>query len=255
MQGCGLNTMFQIKRFCSKDKYPLKFKFAFTLAEVLITLGILGVVAAFTIPTLVSRAQESVYINQLRTAYSIFSRAYKSAINEEGDPETWDIGQSWSIDGSLKLYNILKRHLQLSEDCGSAQGCFYTGTYKALFGNNYSSTYQPRIHPQFARARLANGMSFAIWSNGSGCENDLCGSIFVDINGDKKPNQAGLDFFVFNITAKNGVVGRNSNVDCKYKDTSDFNGRCCTAWVLQMGNMDYRRRDISHDWNKFLGTE
>lgn len=66
---------------------PKRSRFAFTLAEVLITLGIIGIVAAMTIPTLTQRYREKVLINRLKDTYSIFSQAYKLAVNEYDSPE------------------------------------------------------------------------------------------------------------------------------------------------------------------------
>ncbi len=47
--------------------------YAFTLAEVLITLGIIGIVAAMTLPTIIQKQQEKVLINQLKVANSTIS--------------------------------------------------------------------------------------------------------------------------------------------------------------------------------------
>ena len=57
-----------------------KFK-AFTLAEVLITLGIIGVVAALTLPTLIQNHQKQVYVTQLKKAYSTINNAYNKMAN------------------------------------------------------------------------------------------------------------------------------------------------------------------------------
>ena len=57
---------------------------AFTLAEVLITLGIIGVVAALTLPSLVQNYRKSVVENKLKASYSIISNAVKMAEVENG---------------------------------------------------------------------------------------------------------------------------------------------------------------------------
>src|SRR5574344_1363304 len=59
-------------------------KFAFTLAEVLIVLGIIGVVAALTIPNLIKHTQEQETVSQLQKVYTTLSEAYKSAENDYG---------------------------------------------------------------------------------------------------------------------------------------------------------------------------
>ena len=50
---------------------------AFTLAEVLITLGIIGVVAALTMPALISNYKKTVYVNQLKKSVSVIENGWK----------------------------------------------------------------------------------------------------------------------------------------------------------------------------------
>lgn len=63
--------------------------FGFTLAEVLITLGIIGIVAAMTIPTLMTKFAKSRTETQLKTFYSKINQTVKMSIAENGDPEGW----------------------------------------------------------------------------------------------------------------------------------------------------------------------
>ena len=57
---------------------------AFTLAEVLITLGIIGVVAAMTMPALVSHHQKMVFKNQYKKLYSTLYQAYNKSVYDVG---------------------------------------------------------------------------------------------------------------------------------------------------------------------------
>ena len=66
-------------------------KKAFTLAEVLITLGIIGVVAAMTMPTLIQKQQDVATVSRLEKAYSILSQAVISAQQEYGEIDFWTI--------------------------------------------------------------------------------------------------------------------------------------------------------------------
>lgn len=245
----------------------INLKSGFTLAEVLITLAIIGVVAALTMPTLIQKYQEKVFIEKLKQAYSIFSQATRLATAENGAVKDWDIGTFKKddapvvMDGSLKLYNILSSYLRKSKNCADESGCFGEN-YITLDGGKYS--FQPNTHSMYAKGILANGISFAIASNGSGCNSvtvkgydDICGVIYVDLNSYKGPNQAGVDYFGFYITSK-GVQpiglpqfdgGINEYV-CLYNQHKSGNGIGCTAWVLANGNMDYRRQDITNEWFK-----
>ena len=64
-----------------------KFIAAFTLAEILITLGIIGVVAAMTIPSIIIDYQKKHTVEALKKAYSTLDQALVSSIFENGEPE------------------------------------------------------------------------------------------------------------------------------------------------------------------------
>lgn len=70
-------------------------KFGFTLSEVLITLGIIGVVAAMTIPILITNYQKKETVTKLRRAISILNQAYRLSFDDNGDAsaqEAMDMG-------------------------------------------------------------------------------------------------------------------------------------------------------------------
>lgn len=253
----------ELKNMTIKEKgatgQPKRSRFAFTLAEVLITLGLIGIVAAMTIPTLTQRYREKVLINRLKDTYSIFSQAYKLAVNEYDSPEGWDIGEKASHDGAVKVYNYFKPFLKLGQDCGEEYGCF-ASSYSTFSGVEYG--FAPYGHPLYARGVLMNGVAFAFASAGSGCSvydepqyGDYCAMLYIDVNGYDLPNKTGIDYFGFIITPT-GVVplgrpddkGLGNGYTCTYKGKNSGNGTGCTAYVLKKGNMDYLRRDISNDW-------
>src|SRR5574344_1468101 len=64
---------------------------AFTLAEVLITLGIIGVVAALTIPTLINSYQEKANVSKFLKTYSALNQAFLMATTEYGPVEDWGL--------------------------------------------------------------------------------------------------------------------------------------------------------------------
>ena len=77
----------------------LKKKTAFTLAEVLITLGIIGVVAAMTMPVLVANHRKSVVETRLQKFYSVMNQAIIQSEIENGDKSTWNINME--VDGDF----------------------------------------------------------------------------------------------------------------------------------------------------------
>lgn len=85
-------------------------KFGFTLAEVLITLGIIGVVAALTMPTLIQSHKKHVVETRLKHFYSVINQAVKLSEAYNGDKTTWSVsenGQFWNyIEPYLKYTKI-----------------------------------------------------------------------------------------------------------------------------------------------------
>ena len=77
-------------------------KSGFTLAEVLITLGIIGVVAAMTIPTLMMNYQKQVWESKLKKAYSVATNACERMLVEENvflSKTDWDSFEtSWDFE-------------------------------------------------------------------------------------------------------------------------------------------------------------
>ena len=82
-----------------------KRKVAFTLAEVLITLGIIGVIAALTIPSLIQKQNDRVAINKFKKMYSIYCQAYQRAITDNG---------GYYKDWSEKPIDVLQNYLNVA---------------------------------------------------------------------------------------------------------------------------------------------
>ena len=82
---------------------------AFTLAEVLITLGIIGVVAALTLPSLIENHKKQVIVSRLNKVYSTLGNAFITAKEHEGEVDSWnlvDYTQSTEYENNV-LYYIL----------------------------------------------------------------------------------------------------------------------------------------------------
>ena len=106
-------------------------KAAFTLAEVLITLGIIGVVAAMTMPSLIQNYQEKATVTKLKKCYSLVSQAYVSILNDEGGSDTLQAGDD------LEMMEKFGKYLKYQKTCGRNKGCFPNVTYKSVTGNGY----------------------------------------------------------------------------------------------------------------------
>ena len=80
-----------INRSRSNIYNSTKNKTAFTLAEVLITLGIIGVVAAMTLPTVINNYQKKETISKLKKFYAILGNTTSMAMAEYGDTVNWEL--------------------------------------------------------------------------------------------------------------------------------------------------------------------
>ncbi len=98
-------------------------KYGFTLAETLITLVIIGVVAALTIPTLSTKYQEHVEKTQVKKTISVIYQALKKAEAENGDFDNW----ATNINGNgnvILIMENMRQQLKIAEYCGfDKDGC------------------------------------------------------------------------------------------------------------------------------------
>ena len=242
-------------------------KAAFTLAEVLITLGIIGVVAAMTIPTLISNYQEKQTVTALKKAYSTLSQAYKMAVIESGVSSRWSYPTA-SKDAHLLLFEKLKPFLRVNETCLFEAGCM-ADSYKSLDGKN---TLNYGISTNYPKAVLSDGMSVLFSSYGNSykdfssrfgwdSKNYATGTLLVDINGKSGPNITGRDIFTFILT-DNGILPNGQPTRNYYYEDEDGEeiqttdpmtncnrtkcaGQCeaCAAWVIEQENLDYLHCD------------
>ena len=114
------------------------YKNGFTLAEVLITLVIIGVVAALTISAVINTYVESSTVAKVKKGLSILGQAKKLAEAQNGSIEGWD------FETPSQLFNYLKPNLSIAKDCGTGSDCYQSnGVYQlngSLHVQNYNSS-------------------------------------------------------------------------------------------------------------------
>ena len=216
--------------------YSPKRTLAFTLAEVLITLGIIGVVAALTLPTLIENYKKQVIISKLNKVYSTISQAYASAKNDNGELQDWKLvpyTESEKDDEDV-LYYLLP-YLKIQRFCGkSEKGCFPDVAYGSIGSQGYGMNINS--NNWYSKAILADGTMLASLT----VTNDTA-HIRVDVNGNNPPNVLGIDLFTFYVGSQkvipfgiNGVDGASSS-NSFYINRGDY----CAAWVIYGKTMDY----------------
>lgn len=223
---------------------------AFTLAEVLITLGIIGVVAAMTIPTLMQNMGNNQFEAGFRKVLSTFSNAINLIKIDNGGTL---ISTYSSTDNALDgICNIMKctKKCYTSDD---RTQCFHNGTdWYTLDGRQGWQDYSTLTNN--ASAILIDGTTFDIsWKpscNGNnGTLTTICGNLAVDVNGFKKPNKMGRDIFELfieqNKVIPNGVMSTSADYAtnpllCDPSSSSQtYNGCNCGGRILSEGGLKY----------------
>lgn len=196
-------------------------KKAFTLTEVLLTIGIVGIVSAITLPVLIENYQKHLTVTRLKHAYSILSQAIEQAEAIEGDISNWDLN-----DSPFEKYivphikNITKHSLPYNGALGI--------TYKQISGKPETGLY--------LMGNVGN-RSTVIYSlaNGTQIFSAKDSGLIVDLNGFAKPNQFGKDLFYFVISKEHKLspMGLYNSSECSFpsepnnnRDTLK-NGTCC----------------------------
>lgn len=186
------------KKHCNK---------AFTLAEVLVSMAIIGVVASLTIPSIVKNHQKQTWITGYKSAYSIINQAVKTIIADNN-------GVMPILSASdLTVYEGFKPYLKVAKTCEHVNplgDCLASG-YKYLSGGAFNSF-------GYASYSLVttNGMSIFFMGDSTGVNVYL----WVDINGRKGPNTSGKDLHQF-IVYNTGEVKPNG-----WADPSIINSYC-----------------------------
>ena len=217
-------------------------KKGFTLAEVLITLGIIGVVAAMTIPTLIQKSYEKHVISQLRETQSILSQAIKMAEEEYGDIDGWDFGISASKESNKLAGERIIKYMKVAHICGvdaDNKGQCTPENYDEKNGKSHNSVVNYRYSSMY-KFVLNNGSSIYIHTPIQR-NNDYVG-FYVDINGKSRPNKIGVDlfYFIYGLNALRPLGAKDSNFpyerDCKTKNSIGWG---CAYYVLNNQKMDY----------------
>ena len=216
-------------------------KAAFTLAEVLITLGIIGVVAALTLPTVIQNYQKQVTVTKLKKAYSILGQVAQKSIADNGSIDFVE-GDLLNEDAVKKFFNTYWLPYFKGVDVFPDGKALYklngnTICYKhisgILTGLNILTSYSAgRVF-----FNTADGITYYVdimrWNNKYNDKGELISqdavynsqqTVYVDLNGIKPPNTLGKDVFMFYVDFSKGIVWPNRG-DCNNTSSSGCSGK------------------------------
>lgn len=166
---------------------------AFTLAEILITLGIIGVVAAMTIPALITNQQKKVIPTKLRRALSVMNQAYRAAYDDIGEATPSEVRNMGGVEYVKKYW---APYLKISNICNTYTDCGYKKNtpFKYLDGSNAHHTVASS-KDNVIWFQTAEGFVYAVfyYDRGNG---DIASFMYVDVTGGSGPNIFGKDVFI-----------------------------------------------------------
>jgi len=187
-------------------------------------MGIIGVVAALTLPNLNSSTGDREKVAKVKKIYQNLNDANGRAVAVYGPLKEWD------------NYSTCKNNVD------EFQGCYL------VLLSDFLKISKKKCEDTII---LADGSEISISGYSENCTgtggynnslSDICSDeLAIDIDGsDKGKNEGGQDIFRFEISDSNGIVPHYCSVsNCmRYKD------EYCTFWVIDYGNMDYLKTDI-----------
>jgi prepilin-type N-terminal cleavage/methylation domain-containing protein len=171
---------------------------AFTLAEVLITLGIIGVVAALTIPIIKNEIDNAQYKSAYKKSYADLSQAFSKTINDKSLIIVW--GNTAS---TTSVWAVIKDAFKVAKECTPANlnECWQDGDKVCSGVCSGGSAGLPAV---------GTSSSFIDASGRSWAQYTISEPIFlVDTNGFKEPNKFGKDRWMFNLLDSNNAQVTN----------------------------------------------
>jgi len=209
---------------------------AFSLAEILITIGLVGIVAVLTMQTLIVNIKEKTTIKKVTQAYALLQQVDLAMREENGNYDTWN---------GLSFSNEFKKHVEVATTCKNM-------SKECPFFSQFSYPYDGDL------LILKNGLIIGFRHGKMNCTKDttinnykngkvdglLCAGIHVAVNGPKKVVK-GTDAFYFQF-ATDGVIpwGLRDGWDSFHgfagcPNVAGYVEDTCAAWVVYNQNMDY----------------
>ena len=178
---------------------------AFTLTELLIALGIIGAIAALSIPSLISTVHNKVLATQIKSDVASIQQLINDQMVTKKTKNLSDTGFSSSTD----FYKLIDK----AQDCSETVKCWGT-SYRVIGGASSEST----IPTDGIKLKNGGAMSYSLVTATKDTKKDdsadddsaSFAQIYVDVNGPDQPNIIGRDLYAFYITKKGQIKGADS---------------------------------------------
>ena len=187
------------------------------MAEVLVTLGIIGVVSAMTVPSLMQNHQRKTYVTQLHKVYNELQQAMMQYQNDKNALNLKEAG----LTSKESVKTFLNEYLKVIQGCDGIVSPCFASSYKNINGTavGVSSVWNGYC------VALASGSSFCM--DYPTLYDGSWGAVFIDINGKQGPNILGRDAFYLAVFTDGVLDVHGASIDCRTK------GECGTGGSLK----------------------
>lgn len=227
-------------------------KQGYTLAEVLVTIGVIGVIAAFTIPSLVQNTGNRTLGSSLARGFELVQQGFENikieAEKNANEADTFDnlagirredLGLSGTayITDDNTFYNETKAFLGTTDsDYAIADIKDYNGNNP---GNNFTTGYTAY---QLNKTKIVVMFQNAVIGDITNADSDdIISKVLIDANGNDKPNRLGRDVFLFGLTNSGTLIPAGTQQYHDFDNTVTVggcngddagNGTACAARVM-----------------------
>ena len=221
----------------------MKKLFAFTLAETLIVMGIIGIVSALTLPNLNSSTGEKEKVARVKKIYQNLNDAVGRAAAVYGPVDEWFQTDANVSAQATRFGERISEFMKISKNCGSNLSNCISRSNVSYISPGSSDSLSSYINYSFI---LADGTAILIgdvFAKGSAATGDF--PIIVDIDGPNKGSSVwGIDIFSFVVdTENNSITAYNYPFPASFITTG--RGAGVTRWVIDYDNMDYLKANSS----------
>ena len=196
----------------------------FTLAEILITLTVIGVVAALTIPTLLQNTNQAELKAALKKDFGDISQASIIIANDQGGTLGGTFGSNMDSQTNDNFKNLFKNKLNYIKDCSFGSGACWHGAndwfnWQGVKMNDVDVAYW-HTRPGLILNNGALVITDLVSTNCTGTivsNNDVCAQIIIDVNGFKPPNTDNKDIFCLYVLNRGNLLIEGGNAYYLYQ--------------------------------------
>lgn len=206
---------------------------AFTLAEVLLVVAIIGITAAIALPNLSQNVDEDKYIMLTKTTYNELDTAFARMLTNKSIAEIIDdAGATTSAAGTKAIVDELSKYVKMGTNCGNEITKCHNSSKKYVEYDGSS------IEDKTFGKSLSNAAAFTLPSGAVVVVYDPSNinqgfNVYFDVDGVKGPSKKGVDIFDVKIYEEGLRTITNADSGSIKPDYQALD------WVLSIGNMDY----------------